>query len=440
MGKNSLSKTTYIKGLQCLKYLYLYKKHYNLQDKLSAEKLAKFKRGHNVGDLAQKLFPGGVNLKPASHFQYSKAIEATQYHIKNQTAVIYEAAFNYGSILIFLDILVNDNGRYFAYEVKSSLSISETYIEDAALQYYVLCGAGIQPDDMSLITVNENYILKNSLDVHSYFKKQSVLDLVRDRQSKVVENIALQKEVLLQSTIPDIPVGDHCFTPYQCDFKGYCWKHIPNDKPTHIHIDNDGLEKHLSQIHPDFCLLEIFSMQPAVPLFENNRPYELFTYMVSFKWNNGHAFYLCNNSFDDRKGLLDFITEMQKQFSSFVVFDKTTTYNLLIKTAAIINYNQNSIDALFEKVTGVNEIIKDGTYISHKIKTPDDKEGLMHDLGLKNPFPKKGKPNNIYDAAALYEEYVCTLKNEIRDVLENYAIESNNYLNRLLDFFRKKLK
>ena len=64
MSKALLSKTTYLKSLQCQKHLYLYKNHYTLQDPLSYEKKAIFARGHNVGNFARKLFPGGIDASP----------------------------------------------------------------------------------------------------------------------------------------------------------------------------------------------------------------------------------------------------------------------------------------------------------------------------------------------------------------------------------------
>lgn len=55
--KAILSKSTFLQGLQCDKRLYLYKHHYDWQDTISEHQQALFDRGHNVGKLAQSLFP-----------------------------------------------------------------------------------------------------------------------------------------------------------------------------------------------------------------------------------------------------------------------------------------------------------------------------------------------------------------------------------------------
>ena len=33
--------------------------------------------------------------------------------------------------------------------------------------------------------------------------------------------------MIKQDSVPDIDIGPHCSKPYDCDFKGHCWKHIP---------------------------------------------------------------------------------------------------------------------------------------------------------------------------------------------------------------------
>ena len=69
MEKYALSKSTFIRGLQCKKKLYLYKHHYNLKDNISPQSQAIFNQGNKVGILAQDLFPNGADASPSSHFK-----------------------------------------------------------------------------------------------------------------------------------------------------------------------------------------------------------------------------------------------------------------------------------------------------------------------------------------------------------------------------------
>jgi len=55
LPKYILSKSTFLKGLQCEKALYLYKHHYNLKDKITPQQQAIFNQGNAVGELAQEV-------------------------------------------------------------------------------------------------------------------------------------------------------------------------------------------------------------------------------------------------------------------------------------------------------------------------------------------------------------------------------------------------
>jgi len=59
-NKLYLSKSLFIRGLQCHKSLYLQKYQPELKDAVTEEAQRRFDVGYDVGALAQQLFPGGV--------------------------------------------------------------------------------------------------------------------------------------------------------------------------------------------------------------------------------------------------------------------------------------------------------------------------------------------------------------------------------------------
>ena len=69
MANSRLSKSTFIRGLQCEKSLYLYKHHYRLKDPTPSSLQAVFDQGTNIGLLAQELFPYGADASPENHFK-----------------------------------------------------------------------------------------------------------------------------------------------------------------------------------------------------------------------------------------------------------------------------------------------------------------------------------------------------------------------------------
>ena len=225
-----LSKSTYIKGLQCEKALYMQKKHPYLRDKLSIEQRAKFQRGTDVGILAHDYFPGGVDMSPASPSLFPKKVQETMANLSNPNVnVMYEAVFQYNDTLIMLDMLVREGDQWLAVEVKSSLRLSDTYYNDAALQYYVLHGCQVPLSDFKLMYLNADYVRDGAIDVRQLFKLESVMDYVVEREDFVAQNVNRLKNVVALPHAPLVDIGTQCHNPYPCDFQGQCWKHVPKN-------------------------------------------------------------------------------------------------------------------------------------------------------------------------------------------------------------------
>lgn len=312
-----LSKSTFLKGLQCHKALYLNRYKPELRDEISAAQEAIFQRGHDVGKLARDLFPGGVDSSPVNN-DYQGAVKRTSELIESGAKVIYEAAFMYDGILCLGDILVKDRGGWNLYEVKSSTGLKEVYLPDAAVQYYVMNGSGIKLTDVSIVFLNNQYVRKGNLDLKELFTIESILELVEDMQDEIVKQAGVLKTVLAGKKVPDVDIGPQCSDPYNCDFMGHCWAHIPEtsvfnlarlttekkfelyrlgvvkledlpeDYPlnnrqqiqvdAHIsgkkHIDKEVIGRFLESITYPHYYMDFETFMPAVPLFDNARPYQ----------------------------------------------------------------------------------------------------------------------------------------------------------------------
>lgn len=247
-----LSKTTFIKGCQCLKALWLYRNKYD-QRFVSNELQKKFNTGHTIGDLAQHLFPSGTDVSAFQMLQYQLKIlqgktplqipnfpyklkqnlwlSQTQDALNDGIKDIYEAAFTFNNVFAAVDILHTTEDGYVAYEVKSSFDVKDVYIHDCALQYYVISHSiGLQ--DMVLVYLDEDYV--NSLgfgiddltiencDIEKLFIKKSILNEVLALQSTVEDELKTIKPILSQRNEPKIAMSEHCNHPYGCDFLRYC--------------------------------------------------------------------------------------------------------------------------------------------------------------------------------------------------------------------------
>lgn len=314
ISKHILSKSTYIKGLQCEKALYLTKKHPYLRDKLSIEKRAKFQRGTDVGILAQECFPGGVNMAPNSPSQFPKRVIETMENLQNPMVnVMYEAVFQYNDTLVMVDILVRDGAQWKAIEVKSSLRLSPTYYNDAALQYYVLHGCGVPLSNFQLMHLNGDYVKHGPIDVKQLFQHVSVIDYAREQEPVIAANVERLKNVVALPHAPQVAIGPHCREPYECDFIGHCWKNVPQENPdVPFTIDYKALFAQSPSPKPrNVAYLSLLYHYPAVPELDGTKPYQEMLLAFALTGDNepdGHTFWNC---IDDRSRWQEGVTLLE---------------------------------------------------------------------------------------------------------------------------------
>lgn len=373
MASHLLSKSSYIKGLQCEKHLYLYKYHYNEMDELSDMQKSIFKRGTNVGVLAQKLFPGGVIAADGDPPDYEKALLKTKELLKNGVRVIYEAAFMFNEVLSIADIVVVGEDGVSVYEVKSSTSISETYLNDAALQYYVISSLGMKIKDFSIIYINNQYVRKGDLHLKNLFITESMLELILPLQKAVKENVDRFKKMLLKKQIPAVDIGEHCHNPYTCSFFDYCRKHLPensifdftgmrlskkyelyrnniirlDDVPVDYSlgesnqlqldtyksgkqvVNKKAIKAFISDLNYPLYFMDFESFQPAVPLFDDSRPYQQipFQYSVYLKKTKNseakHFEFLAEPGEDPRKKFIENLLKVINDKGDVLVYNRT---------------------------------------------------------------------------------------------------------------------
>lgn len=214
----ALSKSAFVKGEQCVKYLYLDK--YKKQEKtpFSKETLELFDKGHSFEDMVRDNgFPGGVNEKDvAGNFGFFNSY--TQYLLqKSGRQVVYEATIIEDDVLIMCDILVkNDNGQVDIFEIKLNSSLNEAIQNDLSVQY--LIAKKRFGDQLSTF----NVILRSDDEGQAW----TVSNLKNELEPNSIETdkkINLFKNVLVDGE-PEIAMGDHCNKPYTCMFIDYCQK------------------------------------------------------------------------------------------------------------------------------------------------------------------------------------------------------------------------
>ena len=82
----------------------------------------------------------------------------------------------------------------------------------------------VQEDGISIGVFSET---DGKVDINELFTIESVLDKVLEFLPRIPNEVKRLKNVIESPEIPRVDIGPHCSDPYDCDFKGTCWKHIP---------------------------------------------------------------------------------------------------------------------------------------------------------------------------------------------------------------------
>lgn len=229
MSKESiyLSKSLFIRGLQCRKSLYLHNYHPELKDEVTESQEEIFQAGYEVGDYAKRLFPGGTEIVYEEN-NYNEQLELTRSEIEKGTNTIYEAAFSYDNIFIKADILHKGKEGWELYEVKSAADIKDHYYDDISVQYYVIKGCGIPISKAFIVYINGQYVRNGEIEPSKFFTVTDVTADIEQKQGFVKDEIEKMR-TMLSGELPSRDIGKHCSEPYECDFGGHCWRHIPKE-------------------------------------------------------------------------------------------------------------------------------------------------------------------------------------------------------------------
>ena len=219
-----LSKSRYTAGLQCDRQLW-WRVHERDAPELvpDAAMQAIFDSGTRVGRVAQERVPGGV-LIDFPHYAISERLEATKQALANRARVIYEASFFADETFVAVDVLEKARGGWRLIEVKSTTKVKPEHIPDVAVQLHVLRKAGLPVRSAELMHLNRDCTYP---DLRDLFTRTDVTAQAEALLPDMPGEIARQLE-MLRGTLPRVPIGPHCNSPYECPFKNRCWPEFPD--------------------------------------------------------------------------------------------------------------------------------------------------------------------------------------------------------------------
>jgi len=483
--KHSISKSSFLKYEQCPKAFFLYRHFPYLRDKISTDKQLTFKRGHEIGHLAHALFPGGTDISKITSSS-AEGVEETSRRLAQGERYLYEACFLFEETLVIVDLLIRTETGFQAFEVKSSLRVSDTYIKDACLQYYVVKNCLPQLEDFFLVTLNPDYRLKGELEVKKLFRKRSIRQQAEEHIPYFEHQLAKVRLLLNPEAMPQCGTGTHCFKPYPCDFLGHCWqneksadsifefpmvnknqvwdwyqqgiKKISDLREEHLEravlqkvrealqtnapvIDRGAIRSLLNGIQQPYLVMDMEVFSPAVPCLQDTGPFFQIPFLASFSSGNvSHSIFVEKISPSDLRHFALAVIAYTATSASIVVYDKNLEGLILQSLAQRFPDLKNELDQLKAKLVDISEVFKKLHYYH------PDFRGSFSLKTLISVLVPEFNYEGIASGLAAMDEYAGFLKEEnlihreiTRARLQQYC-EGDARATHLLHIFLEELK
>jgi hypothetical protein len=318
-----LSKSKYIAGLQCSKLLWY---HYNARDQIppvDKATQAVFDQGHQVGELAKSLFPGGLEIA-GSHTEFEEVLRRSSEALYLRRP-LFEPAFRYRNAYARADILSPVRpDRWDIIEVKSSTEVKDVYLQDLALQKYTYSGAGLNIRKCMLFYIDNSYERVGEVEPEKLFAREDVTRQVDSLLPEVEKNLQGMVDIIRLKLHPDVSIGKWCRDPYPCPLTDVCWGFLPEtsvfdlsrigdrgfdllkkgitdvaDIPAGFrlnstqalqvkaltsgrpHIDRPAIREFLRKLVYPLYYLDFETFATAIPLFDHVRPYQQIPFQFS---------------------------------------------------------------------------------------------------------------------------------------------------------------
>lgn len=399
-----ISKSRFVSGIQCSKKLYfdIYRK--DLKPEISEQQELLFSTGHEIGVLAQSAFPNGKDASPENYYDFSKSIQDTKDWIDSDVKTIYEAAFSSNGVLAALDILHHTENERWAIEVKSSSEVKKYHLTDASLQYWVMNKSGFKPDKFFLMHINTAYIKDGDINPKELFTLADITNEVIGNQLWVEENLEDLKNILSTEIEPVVEIGKHCGSPFECEYKHHCWKHIPEQsvfslynprgldwklyeqgifkiidipenvslnhrqnlqvsgqKIEHSHIDKTSISEFLNNWEFPLYFFDFETIFPVLPVLNGTRPFQQVPFQYSLHIleqcgdNYTHKEFLAEPkdfneiSIDPRKKLIEQMKLDFGEIGSIVAYNETFEISRLKELAIAFPEDRDFIENIINR-------------------------------------------------------------------------------------------
>lgn len=410
-----LTKTEFIRGLDCVRRAWLDIHRTDLKAPLSMASRDRMETGKLLGELARARYENG-HMIYAPGMESSLAVSETLAAIAQGHPCLFEATFVASGRLARLDILHQDEtGEWTVDEVKSSSvkepkKIDEDKLLDLAFQFHTTRAAGHPVKKARLVLVDTSVVWDGlEFDPHSLLGVVDLTEACEDCAEKISSHSHLLSEVLTSDQEPEVELNTHC---KGCDYFDHCHANSPkhdliflprilpkavNDlrakgyrsitdipetekltdsrkRMRNVLVTGEpyigsGLKDALDSIPFPAAFIDYESSNPAFPMYPGTRPYQ----QVCFQWSAHimetpdsqpvHFEFLPVGNEDPRAGFCRTLWETIKDCKSIVHYTHFEKTQLKPMVADGIPFAQELLDAIEARSADLEKIVNEHVYL-----------------------------------------------------------------------------
>ena len=374
MNQSTISKSQYLKGLQCPKALWFYRHRKDLKQPVDPATQALFDAGNELGELSKQYFDSGVEVID-KYWEIDKSVNSTENFIKEDNDIIFEATAmdpNNGAYSR-IDILRKvSKDTWDLIELKGSTEVKDYHLNDMSFQYSVFTNAGYKINKCYMMLVDNTYVRNGDIEYKKLFKLVDISDEVQKKQIGLNSEITELIKTFNQDEEPDVTIGKRCSDPFNCEYQHHCWKSVPdysifniyqkkkvaeifketksyeiNDIPVDLypnaiktidivsykenktHIEKKNIENWLKDLEYPLYFLDYETTNSAIPLFDGTRPYQQIPFQFSLHIKQTadskleHFEFIHKEQSDPRRDFTKNLVELCEDKGSVVVYSKS---------------------------------------------------------------------------------------------------------------------
>lgn len=423
-----LTKSKYLLGIQCPKYLWIANNDKERIPEPDFVARHNFEAGDIIGVLATKVFENGIDL---AGLGFKENIDKTKESLELRKP-IFEAGFMESNLFSRGDILFPvGKSEWDIIEVKSATKVKDINIHDVSFQKYVYEKAGLKIRNCFLMHINNQYVKNGEIEPKELFVQEDITELVEEFSKGIEGRIKNMLKIISSKAEPKCSIGLHCSDPYDCPVMNECWEDVPegsifefyrmfkkkcfalhdsgvvclNEVPEDVvlndkqkiqrrlaiesnggsstdmtqegpkHIDKLGIGNFLNNLKYPIYYLDFETINPAIPKYDGMKPYQRIPFQFSLHVQDKpdgelkHVSFLAEGTSDPRPKFMQALKDNLGKEGRVLVYNQAFEKGVMNECSdALPEFKEWYEKNILPRIKDLWDVFKDFSYYNPKQK------------------------------------------------------------------------